>query len=95
MENEIWADIENWQDYEVSNFGRVVKYDVLQSKEVKHIWSPTNNEFMVALVRDNKKTLFKVSRLVITAFLGRQKGKIVYKDGDSKNHTLNNLEYAK
>lgn len=106
MEQEIWKQIENYPNYEISNYGRV------KSKE--RITKAKGNEIIhrkerilkqqitihgycqIHLTNKNGTKGIFVHRLVANAFLDKIKGKnqVNHKDGNKKNNFYKNLEFC-
>ena len=89
MKKEVWRKIPKFENYEVSNMGRIRSYKILKG-------SKTNGYSGIYLYKDKKGTHFYVHRLVMLLFVGNPpKGKVVnHKDGNKLNNNLDNLEYS-
>lgn len=103
---EIWKDIEGWEGlYQVSNLGRVkslsrhriVGWADYVSKE-KVLKQSTNNGGYnyVWLHKEGKKKIYKIHRLVATAFLSNPNNYkcVNHKDENKANNTVENLEFC-
>jgi hypothetical protein len=95
---EIWKTIENYPNYEISNFGNVKRKQGYQCK-IERILIPLNNgnDYMnVGLSKDGIKKREYVHRLVAEAFLGTPKIKLEVNhiDGNKLNNQLSNLEWV-
>ena len=95
MENEIWKPIPNYEDYEVSNYGRVKSLKL--GREL--ILKPKDDfrgYFNTQLWVKNRKKTFKIHQLVAMAFLGHKpNGQILvvnHINFDKKDNRLENLE---
>lgn len=88
---EIWANIQNNPDYQVSNLGRVRSYKNNKLNMIKG-WVQNTGYLTVAL--DNKK--YSVHRLVAETFIHRPKEKNIVNhiDGNKLNNCINNLEWV-
>lgn len=87
--HEIWKEIENYENYEISNFGNVRK---------KLKTSKTKDGYRAISLTDdfgNRKTL-RVHRLVAKAFIEEEDGKFLvnHKDGIRDNNNVDNLEWC-
>ena len=88
---EIWNNIPNYNDYQVSNLGRVCSYKNGVRKEIKG-WIQNTGYLTVSL--NNKK--FSVHRLVAQAFIKKDKERtfVNHKDGNKLNNNVDNLEWC-
>lgn len=92
---EIWREIKEFPDYQVSNLGRVksLKYSA------PHILSPSlsksNGYYQVILRRDAQSTTMKIHWLVAEAFLGERKPEMTINhiNGNKLDNRVENLEY--
>jgi len=95
IEGELWRPVIGFEDYHVSNFGRVKR--VKAKTHNPHIMRQTLNRGYcnVCICKDNIKYTKRVHRLVAFSFLKKVHGKpyINHKDGDRANNLLNNLEW--
>lgn len=97
--SEIWADIKDYEGlYQVSNQGRVKSLSNGKNRKEK-ILKPHDNgtkHLSVALSKNNKKTIFKVHRLVATAFIPNPNNfpVINHKDNNPFNNCDENLEWC-
>lgn len=89
--SEYWANIEGYDDYQVSNKGRVRSYKNGKETILKG-WIQNTGYLTVSL--NNKK--YSVHRLVANAFIHRLKNKeiINHKDGNKLNNCVENLEWC-
>ena len=89
--NEIWANIKDYDDYQVSNLGRICSYKNNDRKIIKG-WIQNTGYLTVNL--DNKK--YSVHRLVAETFIHKIKGKNVVNhiDGNKLNNNIENLEWC-
>jgi hypothetical protein len=91
MSKEIWKVISNYQDYMVSNLGRVKsKYSGMLKLSVK------NGYNYVSLRNDDEYKTCRVHRLVAQEFLvnnDEKKTQVNHKNGNKFDNTVDNLEY--
>lgn len=90
---EIFKDIKNFPNYQVSNLGRV------RNKKKGTIKKPGIDKkgyLKVDLYKNSEKTTRKIHRLVAESFLKPDKSRtdINHKDGDKHNNTISNLEWC-
>lgn len=92
---EIWKDIEGYEGYQISNYGRVksLKY----GKE--RIRKPTKDKdgyLTVTLCKQGEKKTYKVHRLVAKAFIPNVNNylEVNHKDENKTNNTIQNLEWC-
>jgi hypothetical protein len=94
---EIWAVIDGFGDYQISNLGRVKSFKSRRRPDGRILkLSPnTHGYFQVFLRRDGKLYGFHVHKLVAQAFIGPYpKGKEVnHKNCIKTDNQLSNLEY--
>lgn len=93
MEKEIWADVENFSNYEISSLGKV------RNKNTGLILSPGlggAGYLTVSLYKNGKATTKNIHELVAKAFLGaKPDGMIVnHRNGDKSKNEVSNLEYT-
>jgi hypothetical protein len=92
---EIWKTIEGFEDYEVSNFGRVKSFKLGKEKILKP--SVNNHGYcLVFLFKDKKRSTKKIHQLVSIAFLNHTpcgfKLVVNHKDFNRENNHVDNLE---
>lgn len=89
--SEIWANIPNYDDYQVSTLGRICSYKNNKRKIIKG-WIQNTGYLTVSL--ENKK--YSVHRIVAEVFIHKNSDKNVvnHKDGNKLNNTIQNLEWC-
>ena len=94
LDGEIWRPIAGYENYQVSNYGRVKsfyngKVKILKPA-IKHVY------LQVTLCKDCMHKLFSVHRLVALAFIPNPEGKpqINHRDGRKLNNYVENLEWV-
>ena len=95
---EIWKSIKQYPNYEVSNLGRVKRIPhkyrktelILKPQETK------NGYLRVNLYKNNRMFHVFIHRLVLGAFQGYNKTKVIvnHRDSNPKNNILTNLEWC-
>lgn len=89
---EIWKEIPNYTNYEVSSIGRV------RNKKTNRILSVLENKgyLSVAIYNDCGRKYFLIHRLVGKVFLKKpnELRQINHKDENPKNNSVNNLEWC-
>ena len=105
---EIWKDIEDYSNYQVSNLGRVRNtihnyYDintkkVISKNEIRIKKQSFNRKgyLMVGLTKNGKQKNCLVHRLVANAFISNNDNKpqINHKDGNKTHNCIDNLEWC-
>ena len=95
---EQWKPIEGFENYEVSNLGRVKSLNYHRTGKEK-ILKPSKNGsgyLLVDLYRNGKHKMFSVHRLVATAFLPNPLGlpEVNHKDENKTNNVSINIEWC-
>jgi hypothetical protein len=95
---EIWKNIENYENYQVSNLGRVKRKAGYQSKTERILSSINNgNDYLsFCLCKNGKAKRFYAHRLVALAFIENKENKeeVNHIDGIRTNNKLTNLEWV-
>lgn len=98
LENEQWLSIEGYEDYQVSNFGRVKSLGNDKTRKEKILKPSTNNKGyqQVSLYKDGKQKWFLVHRLVASAFTPNSNNltQVNHKDENPSNNHVENLEWC-
>lgn len=90
--DEIWKDVKTWEGiYQVSNLGRIrcIRYKYFEGDE--------SGDYTRVLLSDkDRKKRYPLHRLILESFEEKPEDKEVvnHKDGNKKNNTLVNLEWA-
>jgi hypothetical protein len=90
---EIWRNIQGYDNYEVSTLGRV------RNKDTGEVFkgSPDKDGYLrVCLTLDKKETTYRIHRLVAIAFLPNFYGKktVDHRNRDKTNNIIWNLKWA-
>ena len=95
MEKEIWKTIEGYENYMVSNLGRVKSLKFSKEKILKQV-KDKNNYCRVCLYKDKKLKHYLVHRLVATVFIPNLNNYCVvnHRDENPQNNNVNNLEWV-
>lgn len=106
MTIEIWKQIDDFPDYAVSNFGRVMRIAPRPSNggtrtkpgKILKLHPNRRNEYLqVNLYRDKKMTTKRVNRLVADAFLPPptdEQTDCAHNDGNRQNNHVSNLRWT-
>lgn len=99
LEGEIWLSIEGYENYQVSNLGRVKslrnRYGTYREKILKQ-GKMKNGYLCVKLCKEGKMKICYVHRLVANAFIPNPNGYrcVNHKDEDKTNNRVDNLEWC-
>lgn len=101
MTSETWLPVPGYEDlYSVSDYGRVQRIGAGKGATAGRIITPkraTNGYLHVDLSKGDKKTRFRIHRLIAMAFIGPPPAPdsiVNHKDGDKTNNTSRNLEWV-
>lgn len=93
IDGEIWKPIIGYNDYEVSNFGRI-KHNF---KIIKPILNKLHNRYYIGIYKNGKRKNFILSRIVAHSFCNGYSeinNTVNHKDGNTHNNYANNLEWV-
>lgn len=104
---ELWRDIDNYPNYQVSNYGRVRSKDrliaqfghknvysrIMREKELK-ARTQNGGYLLVWLSKDGKVKPHTIHRLVASAFVRGGGNEVNHKDGNKTNNRADNLEWV-
>lgn len=93
IDGELWKPIMGYEDYEVSNYGRV-KHNF---KIIKPTLNQMHDRYYIGLHKDNKRKNLILARVVAHAFcdgFSEINNTVNHKDGDTHNNNANNLEWV-
>lgn len=95
MKNEIWKTIEGFEDYQVSNFGRVKSLKRCKELILKQSID-SRGYYIISLCKNSKKPTKSIHQLVAIAFLEHKvcgyKLVVNHKDFNRLNNQVDNLE---
>ncbi|MCL2215777.1 MAG: NUMOD4 domain-containing protein [Defluviitaleaceae bacterium] len=101
LDGEVWREIPGYENYAVSNLGRIKNIKPYLSKPgaKNRLLKPQEDKdgyFRVELCAKSKKKKYKVHRLVALAFLENPKSlpQINHKDECKQNNNVDNLEWC-
>ena len=93
IDKEIWKPILGFEDYEVSNFGRVKR----GFKIIKPCLNKTHDRYYISLQMNNKRKTFILARIVAHTFcngFSDVNNTVNHKDGNTHNNNADNLEWV-
>lgn len=96
MENEIWKDIEGFEKYQISSYGRVKSLRFNKESILKPIKDNGNGYYVVSLYKNKKPFTHKIHRLVGTSFIPNPENKpeINHLNGVKSNNQVTNLDWV-
>ena len=96
--NEIWLPIENYEDYQVSNHGRVksLNYNKTKQEQILKLYTNKYGYQQVMFCKDGKRKMFSVHRLVASTFIDNPNNyeQVNHKDENPSNNHVDNLEWC-
>lgn len=93
IDGEVWSTILGFNDYEVSNYGRVKRGFSI----VKPVLNKMHNRYYIGLYKDGKRKNLILSRVVAHSFCdgySEIRNTVNYKDGNTHNNNATNLEWV-
>ena len=95
MEKEIWRNIKDYPDYQVSNMGRVKSLKFGKEKILKNN-KVSSGYLQVNLSKDGKQKTYYIHRLVATAFITNPNNlsEVNHKNEDKTDNRVENLEWC-
>lgn len=96
MREEIWREINNFPNYQISNLGRVRRMKGFGCPETRILKPQKGGYPSIKLSKEGEVYQKEIHCLVAETFLGpRPPGLTInHKDGDKKNNSNDNLEYV-
>lgn len=96
--NEIWKTIDDYPDYMVSNMGRVKSLgnDKTRKEKILKGGKDKYGYLFVKLWKEGKHKMFRIHRLVATAFIDNPNNlpQVNHIDEDKSNNRVDNLEFC-
>ena len=94
---EVWKQIKNYEDYFISNLGKV-KSCKNKKERILKLREDSNKRYLYAhLCKNGKHKMFSVHRLVLKTFNNVENSEnleVNHKDYNVKNNNINNLEWV-
>lgn len=98
MKQEIWRNVEGYENYQVSNLGNVksLNYRNTGTEQILKPRDDTHGYLIVALFKKGKGKNFKIHRLVAKAFLANPEnfGDVNHKNEIKTDNRVENLEWC-
>ena len=97
IDNEIWKNILGYENYMVSNFGRVKTLYQNQEIILRTSINPHSKRIQVTLNKDGTSKTFQLSRIVAFSFVDgydEEHNTVNHKDGNINNNNADNLEWV-
>ena len=97
IDNEIWQPILGYENYDVSNMGRIRSYSKEYNKNyLRKPWLSNDGYMRITLAANNKQKTLLVHRIVAQTFMAHDTNKniVSHKDGNKQNNKLSNLEWV-
>ena len=93
MQKEIWKVVPSFEDYHVSNLGRVKSFKLKESKVLRPFINRCGYH-TVGLKKNCSRKTMMVHRLVMLAFVGPSRLTVDHLNMDKLDNRLENLEYV-
>lgn len=95
LPGEEWKPIPDYEDYHVSNFGRVKSFKYKSPRIIKPAFDK-GGYLQVSLSKKDKPKVFRINRLVALAFIPNpeEKPEVNHIDGHPLNNHVSNLEWV-
>lgn len=95
MENEIWKDVEGFENYQISSYGRVKSLNFNKESILKP-GKDGRGYYVVCLSKNKIRKTLRVHRLVSKAFLPNPENKpeVNHINGSKSNNKVTNLEWV-
>lgn len=95
---EIWKPIANFENYEISNYGRVKSLNYNHANQERILVPEVTKKgyLRICLSKNNIKYKFRIHRLVAEAFIQNPDNlpQVNHKDEDKINNCVDNLEWC-
>lgn len=95
MKTEIWQPVKGYENYEISNLGRVKSLKYGRDRIMKPM-KDGGGYLQVGLYKDGKRKILSVHRLVATAFIPNplELPEINHRNEDKTNNCVSNIEWC-
>jgi len=96
MQKEEWKTIKVFDDYEISNFGRVKSFKRYKNGKILNYYDDSHGYLFVKLYINGKSDNKRIHRLVLETFVGINPDKPFcnHIDGNKENNYIENLEWC-
>jgi hypothetical protein len=96
MEEEIWKDVEGFEGYKVSSFGRIKSFKHKKAGRILKLPLKAWGYFQTTLFKLGKPKFLSVHKLVALAFIPNPENKpeVNHIDGNKTNNNVQNLEWV-
>lgn len=97
IDGEIWKEILGYENYQVSNYGRIKTKYLNEEILLRYCVNPISGRLQAVLSKNNESKIYQIARLVGFAFCEGHDEKhntINHKDGDITNNKSINLEWV-
>jgi len=92
LKNEIWKNVEDYDNYQVSNLGRIKS---VRNNRIMNPWVDRTGRLGIGFSENSKKKKFRIHRLVLETFVGNcpKNMECCHWDGNPTNNRLENLRW--